>query len=186
MIRQLLSEIFIISCTLSRWLKKLIRKLFILIRQLSIAISLLLLFSVLFYQWWNSGELTTNFDPKFKERSEVVALIKSDQLGSDNTYKKKIKRSNLDVSQIELPKQYKNLAMFDYIIVVEKDNILEIYFPLKTAQFGDSTMYFVYNSDPRLEEKKELEVDDFLYLTEGDFFEAKKVAPQWYQVMHSF
>lgn len=138
------------------------------------------LFIWAFTSLWNGDKLTSNFDTKYAERSAIVALIKSKQL--KRTKLTINKEQAITYSQVSLTKEYKRIAQNNSVKVAEKKDILEIAFPIRTWQFGDGKLFFVYRSDTKLNNKVKLTPEDFLLFNGANLFHAEKVAPNWYKV----
>lgn len=136
--------------------------------------------AVVYYFWFQAGDLTTNFEAKAEERAAVIALIKSGRLKSQQ--EPEILESGIKMSEIELSESYNNVTRNDKVTVIEKGDILEVHFPVKVYGFGDSRLDFIYNSDPKLEDKNQFTKEDFLWLR-GNLLEVEKVAPNWYKVL---
>ena len=137
--------------------------------------------AVVNYVLFQAGDLTTNFEAKAEERAAVIALIRSGRLKSQQ--EPEIIEGGIKISEIELPESYNNVTRNDKVTVMEKGELLEVHFRVKTNGFGDSSLYFIYNSDSKLEDKDKFTKEDFLLLR-GELFEAEKVAPNWYKVIH--
>ena len=134
----------------------------------------------LFFLVWKQPGVDAHFNAKHTERSAVVALIQSGKL--HRTAFKTDNDLGIAYSQILLPNQYASLARDRVVKVAEKEDMLEIAFPIKTWQFGDGQLFFVYRADTRLVGKVELKSEDFLLFHGASFFHAERMTSNWYQV----
>ena len=86
-----------------------------------------------------------NFNAYFKQREEIVSLIRSKQLKGE---KPSLQSKPTRKEPVNLPENFKGLSMGGHVTAIREKEALEVIFVHSTIGFfGDGVNYIIYRSD---------------------------------------